>query len=84
MVKFCTGSPICKVCGASHREGVVQNCPSTLRKPTQGLGDKVESVLTSVGITKQRYRKFKKALGLKGDCGCNKRKEALNKLFPGK
>lgn len=43
----------------------------------KGLGDSVERVLTSVGITKERVEAV---LG-KG-CGCDQRKAFLNKLWP--
>jgi len=46
------------------------------KKPSQGLGDTVEKVLESTGIGKVA----KWILG--ADCGCEERKEALNKLFP--
>ena len=44
---------------------------------TKGLGDVVEEVLTSVGITQE---KFKQWFGLK-ECNCTKRKKWLNGLF---
>lgn len=44
----------------------------------EGLGDVIENVLTKFGITQERVQK---ALGTK-DCGCNKRKQFLNRLFP--
>jgi len=44
----------------------------------EGLGDLVESVFTKFGITSERIGK---ALGT-ADCGCNKRKQFLNQLFP--
>ena len=44
----------------------------------EGLGDLVENVLTKFGITQERVQK---ALGTK-DCGCSRRKQFLNKLFP--
>jgi hypothetical protein len=40
-----------------------------------GLGDVVASSLSAIGITKDRVSKL-----AGGDCGCNKRQEALNKL----
>jgi len=43
-----------------------------------GLGDWVENVLTKFGITQERVQK---ALGTQ-DCGCSKRKQFLNQLFP--
>ena len=47
----------------------------TKRKP-KGLGDVVETVLEKTGVDK--VAKF--VLG--EDCGCDERKEKLNKLFP--
>lgn len=41
----------------------------------KGLGDTIEKITTVAGI-----KKAVKALPF--DCGCNKRKEALNKMFP--
>tara|TARA_R100001443_G_scaffold1056_1_gene4147 strand:+ start:18579 stop:18929 length:351 start_codon:yes stop_codon:yes gene_type:complete len=43
---------------------------------SKGLGDSVEKILKATGIDKVA----KKVLG--DDCGCDKRKEALNKIFP--
>ena len=43
-----------------------------------GLGDLVESVFTKFGITSE---KIEAALGTE-DCGCDKRKQFLNQLFP--
>jgi len=44
---------------------------------SRGLGDSIEKLTESTGIK----RVVKKVVGDK-DCGCNKRKEHLNKLFP--
>ena len=42
---------------------------------SKGLGDSIEKFTKATGI--------KKMVGkLPGDCGCKKRKEALNKAFP--
>ena len=43
---------------------------------SRGLGDSIEKLTESTGIK----RVVKKAVCK--DCGCNKRKEHLNKLFP--
>lgn len=51
-----------------------------LIKNQKGLGDTVEVVTTATGI-KKTVENVTKAMG-KEDCGCNKRKEALNKAFP--
>jgi hypothetical protein len=40
-----------------------------------GLGDKIESALNSLGITKDRVEKF-----VGGPCGCEERKQRLNQL----
>tara|TARA_R100000278_G_scaffold120286_1_gene102536 strand:+ start:1202 stop:1447 length:246 start_codon:yes stop_codon:yes gene_type:complete len=50
---------------------------SHLRKDTKGLGDVVEEVLTSVGITQERFKQW---FGLK-ECNCTERKKWLNGLF---
>jgi|TARA_R110000796_G_scaffold97688_1_gene204855 hypothetical protein len=44
---------------------------------SKGLGDTVEKITTATGI-KQALETLKG----KKDCGCNKRKETLNKMFP--
>lgn len=44
---------------------------------TVGLGDKVEEVLKSMGITEERFKEW---FNLK-ECGCSKRKAWLNSLF---
>ena len=49
---------------------------STKSTKAKGLGDTVEQVLEATGIAKVA----KWAIG--EDCGCDERKEKLNKLFP--
>jgi hypothetical protein len=49
------------------------------RKKAAGLGDTIEQITEATGI-KTVVEKFSKATGV--DCGCDKRKEVLNKLFP--
>jgi hypothetical protein len=44
---------------------------------SKGLGDSIEKITEITGIKKV----VEKVTGNK-DCGCNKRKEALNKKFP--
>jgi hypothetical protein len=44
-----------------------------------GLGDTIEKITTATGI-KQVIKRFTKATGI--DCGCDKRKEILNEMFP--
>tara|TARA_R100000781_G_scaffold105365_1_gene69192 strand:- start:281 stop:466 length:186 start_codon:yes stop_codon:yes gene_type:complete len=46
-------------------------------KESKGLGDSIEKFTEATGIKKV----VEKVTGKK-DCGCKKRKEALNKAFP--
>jgi hypothetical protein len=47
---------------------------------SKGLGDSIEKITKLTGI-KKLTQMATGALG-KRDCGCNKRKQALNKAFP--
>ena len=47
---------------------------------SKGLGDSIEKITKLTGI-KSLAQMSARAMGIK-DCGCNKRKEALNKAFP--
>jgi hypothetical protein len=49
------------------------------KRKAKGLGDTIEAITESTGI-KKVVEVFSKATGI--DCGCDKRKETLNKLFP--
>jgi hypothetical protein len=44
---------------------------------TTGLGDVVESVLTTFGITEERFKSWFRLQ----ECNCSKRKKWLNNLF---
>ena len=46
---------------------------------SKGLGDSIEKFTKATGI-KKVVDTVAKATG--GDCGCNKRKDVLNKAFP--
>lgn len=48
------------------------------RKKSEGLGDTIEKITTATGI-KAVVDAFAEATGI--DCGCDARKEKLNKLF---
>ena len=49
-------------------------------KKSKGLGDSIEKITRATGI-KSIVDAVNKARGIK-DCGCNKRKDVLNKAFP--
>lgn len=46
---------------------------------SKGLGDSIEKITKATGI-KKVVESAAKAMGK--DCGCNKRKDKLNKMFP--
>jgi len=50
-----------------------------MKSKSKGLGDSIEKFTTKTGIKKATNYIFDK-LGM--DCGCEKRKERLNSLFP--
>jgi hypothetical protein len=60
-----TDEPLGHVCGTSH---------------VTRLGDRVESALTAVGVTKERWQGVRAAVGLPPGCNCNARKQWINKL----
>ena len=47
-----------------------------MTEKSTGLGDSIEKITTATGI-KHLVEK-----ATKGDCGCKKRKDQLNKMFP--
>ena len=48
-------------------------------KKSKGLGDTIEKITKATGI-KKVVDQINKAIGK--DCGCDKRKETLNRFFP--
>jgi len=51
----------------------------TLTGKSRGLGDSIERITKATGI-KKVVDKIAKVT--KSDCGCNKRRDALNRAFP--
>ncbi len=49
------------------------------KRKSQGLGDSIEKLTEATGI-KKAVELFSEITGL--DCGCDERKEKLNKIFP--
>ena len=49
-------------------------------RKSKGLGDTIHKFTTKTGI--KSLAQFRARAVGKKDCGCNKRKEALNKVFP--
>lgn len=54
--------------------------PVTAIPPAKGLGDRVESMLKSIGVTEDRYKQAKELFGLPPTCNCSARKAWLNKV----
>lgn len=80
------------VVDATSGERVVSKLPKggkTTAKPTkraprsapvERLGDKVGSALAAVGVTTERWKALKAAIGLPPTCNCPARREWLNRL----
>jgi hypothetical protein len=64
-----------KIISELERRGVKSNSHNDPNMT--GLGDVVEDVLKTFGITEERFKQF---FGLK-ECNCSKRKAWLNNLF---
>jgi hypothetical protein len=47
---------------------------------SKGLGDTVEKIMKATGV-KKVVETATKAVGVK-DCGCDKRRDTLNRIFP--
>jgi len=88
----CTGPGWCERHGVRKSAHMVKLCQSrddyfllweAGRGPGQvkrGLGDLVEAGLQKIGITEERYKDVKEAIGLSRDCNCGKRKAKLNAI----
>lgn len=50
-----------------------------ITQPSKGLGDTIEKITTATGI-KKVVETVAKVTGK--DCGCGKRRDALNRAFP--
>lgn len=46
--------------------------------PHLGLGDRIESALSSIGITQQSWGAFREKFGLPPECNCSERVELIN------
>jgi|TARA_B100000900_G_C20113979_1_gene527083 predicted naringenin-chalcone synthase len=52
----------------------------TFSQPSRGLGDSIEKFTKATGI-KKIVNKVSQALGVE-DCGCDERRDSLNRVFP--
>lgn len=51
-----------------------------MAKKSKGLGDSIQKLTKATGVDKV-VKKVATAVGVK-DCGCNNRRDSLNRLFP--
>lgn len=76
---FSTG--VCPDCGEKGPPGLKRNCPA---KDRPGLGDRAEQLLTTFGITQERYIEAKAwLLGKMPEevtCNCPERRDWLNRV----
>ena len=59
--------------------GAIVHYKSNYMEKSKGLGDTVQKITKATGI-KKVVNKISEIT--KKDCGCNKRKDTLNRLFP--
>ncbi|NBW09330.1 MAG: hypothetical protein EBR82_15025 [Caulobacteraceae bacterium] len=73
----------CQTCGYyAKRLPTYRECrpvPKKVWRPI-AVGDAVEQMLTSVGITKERVEQWTRTSGKSGGCGCASRQRWLNEL----
>ena len=63
--------------------GAIVNYKSNYMENSKGLGDSIEKFTKITGIKSFTQVLARNGIfGKKKDCGCNKRKEQLNKAFP--
>lgn len=58
------------------RENLIE--ASLVSDTSDGLGDHTEKLLSSIGVTKEKYVEIKEKFGLPPTCGCDARKRWLN------
>ena len=59
--------------------GAIANYKLYYMEKSKGLGDSIQKITKATGINKV-VNKISEVT--KKDCGCNKRKDTLNRLFP--
>ena len=63
--------------------GAIANYKFNIMKKSIGLGDSIEKFTTVTGVKSfTNFLAKNGVFGPKKDCGCNKRKDKLNKRFP--
>lgn len=89
-MRFCNfpngkAGDLCERCGRElprdlfHNEVYRQQCAGTPAERKK-LGDKVEALFASIGITQDKYKEVKEKFGWPPTCDCPKRKEWLNRV----
>lgn len=81
-IKKAQGVWVCAMCGSPSADQQAPHrglCGCERKQPLPGLGDLVAAGLSAIGITEERVQRVANAVGIK-DCGCGRRKAALNRL----
>jgi hypothetical protein len=63
-----------------RKAAIARKRKKTKNKRGDGLGDRLERKLKSIGITEDRYKQVKEKFGLPPNCNCKARKEWLNSV----
>ena len=71
---------VCDECGFHATDFRLCGSQHECIELTPGLGDYTESLLQSVGITKERYVAAKEMFGLAPTCNCDSRRDWLNRV----
>ena len=72
---------VCRVCGWQEESNSPSYGSHKCRTETvSAAGDALEQLLTSHGITKEWWTEYKSKHGLPPTCGCDSRRDYLNKL----
>ena len=63
--------------------GAIVNYKSNYMEKSKGLGDSIQKITKATGVKSFTQVLARNGIfGKKKDCGCNKRKDQLNKAFP--
>ncbi len=74
----------CPACGFSARPRLFPVhcvCGFVQYQHPAALGDRVAAWLAWIGVTSKRYKRLKRAVGLKENCKCSERQQAINRWW---
>lgn len=71
---------VCQNCGHKIPKRLGDNVRRSCGKAKPKLGDRIETILKTVGITQDRYKELKELAGWKPNCACPQRVYFLNRI----